>query len=100
MTGREDFGRAVGDKAERKRRARSGHDDVWFWLGMFGLVGWSVAIPTVAGVFLGRWLDERLSDPVSWTLTFLLLGVVVGCANAWLWVRQQLTHRDRREEDP
>ena len=81
---------AVGRDAERKLRARSERrHTAWFGLGMFGLVGWSVAIPTLAGITLGLWLDARWPGPQSWTLTFLLIGVGLGCLNAWYWVRQE-----------
>lgn len=93
MPRREDLGVTAGDKARRKRRARREHDQVWSWLGMFGLVGWAVAVPTVAGVFLGRWLDARVDGSASWTITLLLVGVVVGALNAWYWIRQQLDRR-------
>lgn len=85
-----EFQRRVGKHAERKRRARAaGRPSAWFGLGMFGLIGWSVAIPTLAGVALGLWLDERYPGDVSWTLTFLIIGVALGCLNAWYWVKQE-----------
>jgi ATP synthase protein I len=81
---------SVGRRAERKLRARREHRrTAWFGLGMFGLVGWSVAIPTLAGIALGLWLDARWRGQPSWTLTFLLIGVGLGCLNAWYWVRQE-----------
>jgi predicted F0F1-ATPase subunit len=50
----------VGSKAARKLRARRHVTrTVWFGLGMMGLIGWSVAIPTVLGAALGLWLDSR-----------------------------------------
>jgi ATP synthase protein I len=80
----------VARKAERKLRARRDEDrSAWFWLGMFGLVGWSVAVPTLLGVALGLWIDERWPGQVSWTLTLLLAGIVVGCLNAWYWVKEE-----------
>lgn len=82
--------RKVGDKAERRMRARrEGDRGIWFGLGMMGLVGWSVAIPTVLGLLVGIWLDKRLESGFSWTLTGLMLGVILGCLNAWLWVRKE-----------
>lgn len=81
---------SIGRKAERKIKAREEKDrGVWFGLGMFGLVGWSIAIPTILGVALGIWLDEQLDDPVSWTLTLLFIGVCLGCLNAWYWVKRE-----------
>jgi len=75
---------------ERKLKARAeGRRGVWFGLGMFGLVGWSVAIPSVLGLALGVWLDTRYPGRVSWSLTFLIVGVAMGCLNAWYWVKQE-----------
>lgn len=85
----DDFRRTVREKAERKRRARGRRDDVWFWLGMFGMVGWSVAVPMVIGVVVGVWLDGVTDMQASWTLTGLLVGLIVGCAIAWYWIRQE-----------
>lgn len=60
-----------------------------YWVALFGLVGWAVAVPAVAGVAAGIWLDNRFEGEVSWTLTMLFLGVIVGCVNAWYWVRRE-----------
>lgn len=86
----ERFKREVERKARRKLRARKESESFMFWLGMFGLVGWSVAIPTVLGAALGLWMDRTWPDQVSWTLTLLLIGVILGCLNAWYWVRQEI----------
>lgn len=91
---REHFGEEVRRKAARKAKAREeGDRGVWFGLGMFGLVGWSVAVPTVLGIAAGVWLDRHAAAGFSWTLTGLVMGVAVGCLNAWYWVR-----RESREE--
>jgi len=75
---------------ERKLRARRrGEQSAWFGLGTFGLVGWSVAVPTVLGVLLGMWLDRTWPGPTSWTLTMLFAGIVVGCINAWYWISRE-----------
>ena len=84
------FGIAVDRKARRKIDARENRDKgIWFSLGMMGLVGWSVTMPTVAGIALGRWMDTRWPGDVSWTLTFLFLGMALGCLTAWQWVKRE-----------
>jgi ATP synthase protein I len=81
---------AVSEKELRKLRARQERNkSVWFGLGMFGLVGWSVAVPTVAAIALGVWLDTRFPSQYSWTLMLLVVGVVIGCFNAWYWVSRE-----------
>ncbi|RJR54816.1 MAG: ATPase F0F1 [Desulfobacteraceae bacterium] len=80
----------VGRKESRKLKARGRKRGVWFGLGMFGLVGWAVAIPTLLGVILGLWLDRRWPASFSWTLTLLFVGVILGCLNAWFWVKREM----------
>jgi len=87
---RAELGETVGQRAERKLRARSeSRRTAWFGLGTFGLVGWSVAIPTLLGTALGVWLDGRWPGEVSWTLTFLIIGIALGCLNAWYWINEE-----------
>ncbi len=86
----DDDAREIARKASRKQKAlREGKDNPYFGLAMFGLVGWAVAVPTVLGIALGVWLDARTGGDISWTLTFLFAGVVLGCLNAWYWVQKE-----------
>jgi ATP synthase protein I len=85
-----DFPKQVKIREKRKIKAREQDSGgAWFGLGMFGMVGWSVAIPTVAGIFLGGWLDVTWPSPYSWTLMLLFAGLVTGCYNAWYWVQKE-----------
>jgi ATP synthase protein I len=86
----EAFRRTVARKEDRRLEARRrGDRGPWFWLGMFGLVGWSVAIPTLLGIVLGIWLDRHYGGRISWTLTMLVLGAAMGCWTAWYWVQRE-----------
>ncbi len=79
----------IGAKATRKIRARQSTQGVWFGLGMMGLIGWSVVVPTLLGAALGLWLDKHHPSKHAWTLALLVVGLAIGCANAWYWVAQQ-----------
>ena len=74
---------------------------VWFGLGMFGLVGWSVAVPSLLVVTLGVWLDKNYPTSFSWTMTFLIIGLFIGCLNAWYWVikEDKEMHQDKKQKD-
>ena len=85
----QNFSHEIGKKeALRIRGLRQKAHTVWFGLGMFGLVGWSVAIPTLIGVAIGIWIDSSWPSRYSWTLMMLIFGVGLGCINAWYWVRK------------
>jgi ATP synthase protein I len=80
----------IGAAAERKLRTQHrGVQGVWLGLGMFGLIGWSVAVPTLLGVLLGAFIDKQYPGVHSWTLSFLIIGLFVGCLNAWHWVAKE-----------
>jgi ATP synthase protein I len=78
----------VRKKEERKIRARSQKSrSIWFGFGMFGVIGWSVVVPTLLGIFLGIWIDQKWPSQFSWTLMLMLAGVIIGGINAWNWIR-------------
>jgi len=90
------FSRTVAAQERRKLRALRTRSQVWSGLGMLGLVGWSVGVPTLLGTFLGVWLDKRHPGAHSWTLSLLFAGLCLGCLNAWYWLtrQQEEIHRD------
>ncbi len=58
---------------------------VWHYIATIGAIGWVLAIPTVIGAYLGRYIDTKLSGPgrTSWTITFILLGLAIGIYSVW-----------------
>jgi len=88
--GETEFSHQVGAQAARKLKAqRHVTQTVWSGLGMMGLVGWSVAVPTLLGAALGIWLDKNHPGSHSWTLMLLAIGLGFGCFNAWHWVAKE-----------
>jgi ATP synthase protein I len=84
------FSRQVGAQAARKLKAQQDTTkSVWFGLGMSGLIGWSVTVPTLIGAAIGTWVDQHYPSRYSWTLMLLLMGLIIGCFNAWHWVDAQ-----------
>jgi ATP synthase protein I len=93
----EEFSRQVSRKEARKLKTKGRQkEEVWFGLGMIGIIGWSVALPAVAGALLGAWIDRTWPSRYSWTLMLLLAGIILGALNAWHWVGQE---RNKIEKD-
>jgi ATP synthase protein I len=84
------FSRKIGALEGRKLKAkRRGVQGIWLGLGMFGLIGWTVTIPALLGVLLGLWIDSHYPGIHSWTLSLLIIGLFIGCLNAWFWVAKE-----------
>lgn len=101
---RQDIARRFTEEVVKKERRRirglrQQDRTVWFGLGMFGVVGWSVAIPTLIGVAVGLWIDQTWPSQYSWALMLLILGVMIGCLNAWYWVRKGGIEKDESEDE-
>lgn len=76
--------REVDAKERRILEARERKDGFWDSLSLLGVVGWSVTLPTLAGVVAGVWLDDRYPHRFSWALTLMFAGLLFGCVNAWV----------------
>lgn len=78
---------AIRRRAERMQKTRKEPKySALSGLGVFGVIGWSIAIPTVAGAFLGVWLNRVAPQSFSWTIALILGGVVVGALVSWSWI--------------
>lgn len=101
MKQRSHLAEEVGAKATRRLKAqRNPAPGVWFGLGLMGVIGWSVVVPTLLGAALGLWLDRHYPGGRSWTLALLVAGLTLGCLNAWHWVsKEDQAMREEREHD-
>jgi ATP synthase protein I len=70
-------------QAEKERRTLLGQS---VYLGTLGVM---FVLPVVAGAYLGQWLDS-LSEgyEVHWTVSMIVLGVIVGGINVYLFIRE------------
>ncbi|NLW49883.1 MAG: ATP synthase subunit [Candidatus Brocadiaceae bacterium] len=77
-------------RLRREKSEREGDEGFWSTVGMMGTVGWSVMVPTVAGVLIGRWLDGVLDSGQVFLVFFLLVGLTLGCVLAWRQVTERM----------
>lgn len=91
MTGRstrdDNLVASVRQRAGRSERAqREGEPSFGRYLAQVGVLGWTIVVPTLLGMFLGRWIDQRLGTGIFWTGPLLLIGLSAGCWAAWRWM--------------
>ena len=90
----------VGAIVARKLKARDNPaPGLWFGLGVMGVIGWSITVPTLLGAALGIWLDKHHPGKHAWTLALLVAGLVIGCLNAWHWVAKEDKAMREEQED-
>lgn len=95
------FSNEIANKEKRKINALENKSNVWFGLGMMGMVGWSVVVPVLFGALLGSWLDKKYPQTFSWTLTLLISGLLLGSVIAWYWVDKEdrEMHQNKKKEN-
>jgi ATP synthase protein I len=93
------FSDEVATKEKRKLKTLHNKNSVWSGLGMMGMVGWSVVVPSLLGAALGVWLDKINLQSFSWTLSLLVVGIVTGCLIAWYWVDKENKEMHNNKEE-
>ena len=66
-----------------ERWQRQGERSIGQNLAMIGVLGWTIVLPTLLGLFAGRWLDRQFNMGIFWTLGLLVVGLTAGCVLAW-----------------
>ncbi|GMR21218.1 MAG: AtpZ/AtpI family protein [Gammaproteobacteria bacterium] len=70
-------------KAERERPTLIGQT---VYIGTLGLL---FVLPVIGGAYLGQWLDDLAAGySIRWTVSLILLGVMVGALNVYLFIRE------------
>ena len=72
--------------ARHERARREGEPSFGRYLAQVGVLGWTIVVPTLLGMFLGRWIDQRLGTGIFWTGPLLIVGLAIGCWAAWQWM--------------
>ena len=75
-------------------------------LAQVSTLAWNLVIPIVGGVMLGYYIDNRNNGGLTWTLSLLVLGVLIAFSNLYnLYVEQgrqnlnQTKHSEKHEEN-
>jgi ATP synthase protein I len=86
---KKNFADKVEQSADRLLKSRGEQKTFWHWASRVGVGGWLFAIPVVAGAYFGKYLDDKSSGKISWTVTFILLGIAAGSFNLWQFLSRK-----------
>jgi ATP synthase protein I len=82
--------RATRQARLREREARDQPEpSLGSRLGQIGILGWSIVIPTLLGLVIGRWLDRHFGTGVFFSAPLLMVGAAFGLWSAWKWMHRQ-----------
>jgi ATP synthase protein I len=70
-------------QSRRKAWKEQGERPLWKNLSMVGALGWLIVVPTLIGVFAGRWLDRMFDTGVTFSGALTFAGVCLGFYLAW-----------------
>lgn len=73
-------------RSRHEQWLREGDMSVGRRLAQIGVLGWIFVVPTLAGLFFGRWLDTQFGTGIFWSAPMMLLGLCIGGWTAWKWM--------------
>jgi len=67
-------------------------------LGLITQIGMIMIIPIFAGLFGGKWLDERLNTGNIFLLIGIILGVIIAFLNLYRYTMKDIKKRSDKDE--
>lgn len=81
---------AAGLAAKRERGAAEDPEpSLSARLGQLGILGWTIVVPTLIGVFVGRWLDRIFDTGIFFSAPLIMIGAAIGFWSAWKWMQRE-----------
>jgi ATP synthase protein I len=89
MPQQDDLRKQVERQARRMKKAEQDRPTLIGQTVYIGTLGLLFVIPVIAGAYLGQWLDSLATGySMRWTLSLILLGVIIGGLNVYLFIKE------------
>jgi ATP synthase protein I len=80
--------REVAKQVQRMKRAEQDRPTMLAQSIYLGTLGLLFVVPVVLGAYAGRWLDGLYEGySIRWTLSLIILGVLIGAVSAYQFVK-------------
>jgi ATP synthase protein I len=88
--GKDRLAEAARKAADRERAHRKDREpSLGARLGQIGVLGWTIVLPALLGLFAGRQLDKAMHSGVFFSAPLVMLGAGLGFWFAWKWISRQ-----------
>ena len=89
MTDNKDIKKHIARQAQRMKKAEHDQPTLIAQTVFIGTLGLLFILPVITGAYLGNWLDNQMTGySVSWTSSLIILGVLIGGINVYLFIRE------------
>ena len=79
----------VEKQVDRLQQAEKDRSTLLTQVAYLGSLGLMFVLPVIIGAYAGRWLDGFADGySIRWTVGLIMLGVVVGAMNVYLYVKE------------
>ena len=84
-----DLKKKVENQARRMKKAERERPTLIGQTVFIGTLGLLFVLPLVDGAYLGHWLDGLTAGySTRWTISLILVGVMVGALNVYLFIKE------------
>jgi ATP synthase protein I len=86
----EQLRKSVERQVKRMQRAEKERPTLLAQSVFMGTLALLFILPVIVGAYLGNWLDDKAQGySVHWTIGLIVLGLVIGIVNVYLYIRER-----------
>lgn len=89
MSQQDELRKHVERQARRMQQADRDRPTLLSQTVYVGTLGLLLVLPIIGGAYLGRWIDNHFPGyAIHWTVSLIVVGVVVGAVNVYLFMKE------------
>jgi ATP synthase protein I len=89
MNNHDELKQRISRQVDRMQKADKERPTLLAQTAYLGTLGLLLVMPVIVGAYLGRWLDGFVEGySIRWTLSLIIIGVVVGAVNVYLFIKE------------
>ncbi len=86
----EQLRKSIERQVKRMQRADEERPTLLAQSVFMGTLALLFVLPVIIGLYLGNWLDDKAEGySIHWTIGLLVVGLIIGIANVYLFIRER-----------